>query len=156
MGVDRGFCVRDIPHEAAVTERPPGSLAKRYPWTAPTPRAPPRCSRSKLRVSRLRNSWVHLRPSPTVCLVCLWYDGAARRVGNVLRALVQRVSRHEARLEALEAERRARHADPAADARLLSAIASRFGSAGFTVGDLRRGAAVDADLRVARPRARLL
>ena len=59
---------------------------------------------------------------------------------------VQRVSRHEARLEALEAERRARHADPAADARLLSAIASRFGSAVFTVGDLRRGAAVDADL----------
>ena len=77
---------------------------------------------------------------------------AARRVaveGNVLRALVQRVAQHEARLEVLEAERRARHADPVADERLLASIANRFGSAVFTVGDLRRGAASDADLRAA-------
>ena len=36
-----------------------------------------------------------------------------------------------------------------ADGHLLSAIASRFGAAAFTVGDLRRGAAIDAELHAA-------
>jgi hypothetical protein len=73
---------------------------------------------------------------------------AARRVvveGNVLRALLARVARHEARLEALEAERRARHADPAVDGHLLSSIAAVFGASTFTVGDLRN--TPDAELR---------
>ena len=64
---------------------------------------------------------------------------AAIRVGaNVLRALVQRVASHEARLQALETARRGRHADPTEDARFLSALAGVFGAGPFTVADVMR------------------
>jgi hypothetical protein len=70
----------------------------------------------------------------------------ARNEDDVLRAVVDRVAVLEARLLVLETARRGRPADPA---RLLSAIAHRFGSTVFSSRDVGRMAAIDADLRAA-------
>ena len=75
---------------------------------------------------------------------------ADRSNGPGLADLVAALAARVDRLEALvEAGRWTRHDDPAADGRLLSAIAARVGSAVFTVRDLRHAAASDADLQAA-------
>jgi hypothetical protein len=69
---------------------------------------------------------------------------ARRDDGDVLRAVVHHVQQVETRVQALEAERRAaRHDDPVADARLLSAIAITFGESIFTATDLHHASATE-------------
>ena len=70
-------------------------------------------------------------------------DRSPDEPGAALVRVLVRVAQLETRVAQLETERRARHADPAADGRLLSAIAITFGERVFTAADLRRVAATE-------------